>query len=63
MFVLNQILFINDKKGNGTDINKIIKFFAIVVIIFGLAMLGQGSYAMVEKSKEKNAIPNLSVQN
>lgn len=60
---MNQILFINDGKGNGTDINKIIKFFAIVLIIFGLTMVGQGSYAMAEKSKEKNAIPDLSVQN
>lgn len=63
MFFLNQILFINDKKGNGTDINKIIKFFAIVVIIFGLTMAGQGTFAMAGKAKEKNAIPNLSVQN
>jgi len=63
VFLLNQILFINDKKGNGTDINKIIKFFAIVLIIFGLIMAGQGTYAMAQKSKEKNAIPDLSVQN
>ena len=63
MFLLNQILFINDKKGNGTDINKIIKFFAIVLIIFGLTIVGQGSYAIAKKSKEKNSIPDLSVQN
>lgn len=63
MFLLNQILFINDGKGNGTDIKKIIKFFAVVVIIFGLAMCGQGSYAMAKKSKEKNSVPDLSVQN
>ncbi|MBR6505126.1 MAG: hypothetical protein IKT41_05445 [Clostridia bacterium] len=59
---MNQILFINDGKGNGTDIKKIIKFFAIVVIIFGLAMVGTGSYAMAQRSKEKNSIPDLSVQ-
>lgn len=63
MFLLNQILFINDKKGNGTDIKGIIRFFAIVLIIFGLAMAGQGTYAVVQKSNTKNAIPDLSVQN
>jgi len=63
VFLLNQILFINDGKGNGTDIKKIIKFFAIVVIVFGLIMCGQGSYSIAQKSKEKNSIPDLSVQN
>jgi len=63
VFLLNQILFINDKKGNGTNIKNIIRFFAIILIIFGLAILGQGSYAIMQKNKEKNAIPDLSVQN
>lgn len=62
MFLLNQILFINDGKGNGTDIKKIIKFFAIAAIVFGLSMLGTGSYAIIQSSKQKNAIPDLSVQ-
>lgn len=63
MFLLNQILFINDGKGNGTDIKKIIRFFAIVLIVFGLAMTCTGSYAMMQKSKGKSSIPDLSVQN
>lgn len=63
MFLLNQILFINDGKGNGTDIKKIIKFFAIAAIVFGVAMAGTGSYAMIQKSNERNSIPDLSVQN
>ena len=60
---MNQILFINDKKGNGTDIKKIIRFFATIVIIFGLVMVGKSSYVVAQKSKGKNNIPDLSVQN
>ena len=63
MFSLNQILFINEGKNNGTDIKKIIKIFAIMLMFLGLAMLGKGSYAIAEKSKMKNDIPDLSVQN
>jgi len=63
VFLLNQILFVNDGKGNGIDIKKIIRFFAIATIVFGLTIAGQASYAMVQKSKEANSIPDLSVQN
>ena len=60
---MNQILFINDGKGNGTDIKTIIKFFAVVAIVFGISMAGTGSYAMMQKAKIKNTVPDLSVQN
>ena len=57
---MNQILSVESPKrnkkiktGNNTpiEIEKIVKFFAIVMIIFGIFMVGTGSYAMYQNSK------------
>ena len=71
--VLNQILSIEtprknrkSKTGNNTPIGieKIIKFFAIVLIIFGIFMVGTGSYAMYQNSKlhENSANPTIQIE-
>ena len=57
---MNQILSVESPKknkknrtGNNTpiEIEKIVKFFAIVMIVFGIFMVGTGSYAMYQNSK------------
>ena len=55
---MNQILFIQDKKGNNPeDTKKIVLFFAILIIIFGLILSGQGVYG-VYKFNENKSIEN-----
>lgn len=49
---MNQILYMQNKKSQPTDIKKIIIFFAIAIIIFGIVLLGQGSYVMFFKNND-----------
>lgn len=59
---MNQILMVEDKKkkkknksGSSTiEIANIVRFFAVVLIIFGIFYIGQGSYAMYKESKGRN---------
>lgn len=44
---MNQILYVGENKGNGPiAIKSIVKFFAIVIIAFGIILIGKGSYAI-----------------
>lgn len=44
---MNQILFMESKKAHSAqEIKKIVLFFSITIIIFGLILLGQGAYAV-----------------
>ena len=44
---MNQILYVGDNKNNGPVAEKsVIKFFAIVIIIFGIILIGEGTYSM-----------------
>ncbi len=60
---MNQILMVEDKKkkknrtrnSGPLEIANIVRFFAIVLIIFGLSFIGQGSYAIYKESKGRNA--------
>lgn len=58
---MNQILMIEDKKkkknksaSSSSEITNIVRFFAVVLIIFGIFFIGQGSYAIYRESKGKN---------
>lgn len=60
---MNQILMVenkNKKKKNKTrnsgpvEISNIIRFFAIVIIIFGITMIGHSSYAIYRDAKGNN---------
>ena len=43
----NQILDVGDNKNNGpVAVKSVIKFFAIVIIIFGIILIGEGTYSM-----------------
>ena len=58
---MNQILFVDNKKNRSSiDIKKIIKFFAISIIIIGLIMVCEGSYSVYsyyKEKKERESIP------
>lgn len=44
---MNQILYVGDNKNNGpVAVKSVIKFFAIVIIIFGIILIGEGTYSM-----------------
>ena len=44
---MNQILYVGDNKNNGpVTVKSVIKFFAIVIIIFGIILIGEGTYSM-----------------
>ncbi len=56
---MNQILMTENKKkkqrGNSgpIEIKQIVRFFAIVIIIFGIALIGEGSYAIYKEADDK----------
>lgn len=57
---MNQILSIENKKGkkssgNPIEITKIVRFFSIAILIFGLFMIGQGSYGIVKNIEDNKA--------
>lgn len=44
---MNQILYVGDNKNNGpVAVKSVIKFLAIVIIIFGIILIGEGTYSM-----------------
>ena len=58
---MNQILYVCENKGNGPKaIKSIVKFFAIVIIVFGIILIGKGSYA-IYKNIEINSGDNIPV--
>lgn len=52
---MNQILYENTGKGP-SDIKKIIRFFCIAIIIFGIALAGIGTYGMMKENAKKAPI-------
>ena len=58
---MNQILSTSklekNKKGGQIEIHTIIKFFSIILIIFGVIMISTASYAIYRKTVDKNNIP------
>lgn len=48
---MNQILYVQEKKKNEkADIKTIVRFFCIAIIIFGIVLISQGSYALYTNS-------------
>lgn len=51
---MNQILFVQDKKRNNpADTKKIVLFFAVTIIVFGLILFGQGVYGVYKNNSNK----------
>lgn len=48
---MNQILFLKEE-GLGNSMNKIVRFFAVSIILFGLILLGKGGYSFAQGRKE-----------
>ena len=57
---MNQILSVeNSKKSNGpVDIGKILKIFGILILLFGIFLASNGSYALYKNFKEQEEIKN-----
>lgn len=53
---MNQILYTNNKKSKGQplEINVVLKIFAILCIVFGIILVGQASFAMLNQKEEAN---------
>ncbi len=70
---MNQILMTEDpnkkKKSKKpmssgpVEINSIVRFFAVIMIIFGISFIGQGSYAIYKDAKGRNTkdMPTISI--
>lgn len=56
---MNQILQVQENKRNNNplDAKKIVLFFAVAIIIFGLILLGQGSYSVYQNKINKKVTP------
>lgn len=70
---MNQILQTENKKQDGSiDIKKIVIFFAIAIIIFGVVLICLGSYAMITGTKKpkqsqnnpqiENTVPEVNIE-
>lgn len=53
---MNQILYVEKpKKGGSLEISTIVKIFVIIIIIFGIILIGKGIYGMFISSKGEGA--------
>jgi hypothetical protein len=50
---MNQILQTENKKNAPVEIKKVILFFAIAIVIFGIVLIGGGLYAVMNKNTEE----------
>lgn len=61
---MNQILMVENRKkqqkekkqssGGAIEIRGVVRFFALVILIFGIVLAGEGSYAIYREADEKN---------
>lgn len=58
---MNQILYTGgNKKGGQLEVKTIVRMFSIFIILFGLILVGQGSFAIISSMSENN-IENIPV--
>lgn len=51
---MNQILQTENKKSNGPiEINKIVKFFGVAILIFGIILIGLGLYSFISNNEQQ----------
>ena len=57
---MNQILQLQENRGNSKpiDTKKVVLFFAISIIIFGIILLGQGAYSIYQSKLNEKVTPN-----
>lgn len=69
---MNQIIYTQKKKSSRDELRNVLTFFAIAIIIFGIALTAQGGYVtaqniskqiqLEEKRKEEAKGPNIEIQ-
>lgn len=64
---MNQIIYTQNKKSATAEVRSVVIFFIVAIIIFGIALIAQGSYAIVNIAKEKEVqkkekAPNIQIQ-
>ena len=64
---MNQILMTNNgksykNKATSSSVSSIVRFFAIVILFFGIILVGHGSYAMVKSMTSTPPAPSISVE-
>ena len=55
-----------NKNSKPIEINNIVKFFAIAIIIFGIFIIGIGAYSIIDYQKEQqeeNIEPTIQIEN
>lgn len=66
VMLMNQILQTSLNQDKKADIKSIIRVFGIIVLIFGIIVVGQGSYAIyknnAEKSDSENNLPTVNIE-
>lgn len=61
---MNQILYMNNSRKNKEpmEIKTVLKIFSIAAIVFGIILIGQGSYGMINKKEDMTAtIPLVTI--
>lgn len=62
---MNQILFVNaeKKKGGPLEIKVVLRIFAVVIMVFGMILIGKSVYAMLNKNNENvsTSIPTVEI--
>ena len=61
---MNQILFVNTekKKGGPLDIKVVLRIFAVVIILFGIILIGKASFGLMNKEEQVGtSIPAIEV--
>lgn len=60
---MNQILSVENKKkeknNSPTDIKKIIRVFCIIVLLFGIGLIGKSSYAILQNMNQSSSVQEL----
>lgn len=58
---MNQILYVQERNANSSvDTKKIVLFFAVTIIIFGLILLGQGAYNLYQNYQNELLTENIT---
>ncbi|MBP3256222.1 MAG: hypothetical protein J6M60_07060 [Clostridia bacterium] len=61
---MNQILYVNTEKQKGgpLDIKVVLRIFAVVIIVFGMILIGKSAYAMFNKAEDvSTSIPSVEI--
>ena len=61
---MNQILFVNTekKKGGPLEIKTVLRIFAVIIILFGIILIGKASFGLISKEEQTGtSIPSIEI--